>query len=346
MEPHDRGEILVLAVYDAFRAIVERRTADLIRIATDGSGLLPKGALHPDLVERLTAETCKAAQQVLNICIRALDYVPAVDITFGEYLRALITADVDLVPDDPLGYRVAFMEAFRNRGIPVHNVKTISTESLTWNAPENDIPDWLREALEGINFNQHRYLSRAELAEAQETSRRAVHEALKKAFAKDPNLCRHFGIEPGIARYNTDGKVLKEAAAGNTTFDVFRVRGTERIGPNGRVQQTVQIVIAQRKPLPLDPDVPDGPFFWFRGGSTLIVERRGNDLAIRYMIMKRIDSERRVEIQRATARGTYLSPLRALYLGSLPPDEPFAMMHADEHGSSQDWAGKGGHDHG
>ena len=50
------------------------------------------------------------------MCIRALDYCPAVDITFGEYLRALITADIDLVPEDPLGYRVAFMEAFQKQG--------------------------------------------------------------------------------------------------------------------------------------------------------------------------------------------------------------------------------------
>ena len=33
----------------------------------------------------------KAAGHVLNMCIRALDYCPPVDLTFGEYLRALIT---------------------------------------------------------------------------------------------------------------------------------------------------------------------------------------------------------------------------------------------------------------
>ena len=46
------------------------------------------------------------------MCIRALDYCPPVDITFGEYLRAIITADCDLVEDDRLRYRVAFVEAF------------------------------------------------------------------------------------------------------------------------------------------------------------------------------------------------------------------------------------------
>ena len=60
-------------------------------------------------------EASKVAGQMLNICIRALDYCPPVDIMFGEYLRALITADFDLVPNDRLGYRIAFIEAFRKR---------------------------------------------------------------------------------------------------------------------------------------------------------------------------------------------------------------------------------------
>lgn len=47
---------------------------------------------------------------------RALDYLPPVDVTFLEYLRALITADFDLVGDDRYNYRVAFVEAFSRRG--------------------------------------------------------------------------------------------------------------------------------------------------------------------------------------------------------------------------------------
>ena len=39
------------------------------------------------------------AERLLTICIRALDYCPPTDITFGEYLRALVTADYDLKPD-------------------------------------------------------------------------------------------------------------------------------------------------------------------------------------------------------------------------------------------------------
>ncbi|HEX8464469.1 MAG TPA: hypothetical protein VF627_07605, partial [Abditibacterium sp.] len=125
-EPHTRGSILVAAVFDAFLSIYSTRVADLLRLATSGSGVLPQGEIHPDLVNRLANEAAKAAQHVLNMCIRALDYCPPTDLTFGEYLRALITADTDLVPDDDLGYRVAIIEAFRRRGIYPRDVRTLS----------------------------------------------------------------------------------------------------------------------------------------------------------------------------------------------------------------------------
>ena len=43
----------VSAVFDAFLSIYKRRTADLVRLATGGSGVLRTGAIHPDLVQRL-----------------------------------------------------------------------------------------------------------------------------------------------------------------------------------------------------------------------------------------------------------------------------------------------------
>jgi hypothetical protein len=99
--PHLRGSILVAAVFDAFLKIYQRRTRALIRVATGGSGVLPPGNIGADLAEALSREAAKTAGQVLNLSIRALDYLPPVDITFGEYLRAAITADRELVPDDP-----------------------------------------------------------------------------------------------------------------------------------------------------------------------------------------------------------------------------------------------------
>lgn len=130
IEPHARGSILVAAIFEAFVNIYKSRVADLIRIASEGSGILRQGELHPDLVNRLASEASKAAEHVLGMCIRALDYCPPVDLTFGDYLRAIITADSDLVADDKRDYRLAFIDAFRKRGIHPESIRTLSVESL------------------------------------------------------------------------------------------------------------------------------------------------------------------------------------------------------------------------
>ena len=130
MEPHARGSILVAAVFEAFINIYKRRISDLLRIASNGTGILPAGELHPDLVNRLAKEAAKSAGHVLSMCIRALDYCPPVDITFGDYLRAIITADSDLVKNDKRDYRLVFIDAFRKRGIYPQGLKTLSVDSL------------------------------------------------------------------------------------------------------------------------------------------------------------------------------------------------------------------------
>ncbi len=134
-EVHARGGFLVAAVFDAFVTIYETRSADLFRL----SGF-KRGApdLPSTLVTRLADEASCAAEQVLRMCVRALDYVPPVDMRFGEYLRAIITADTDLVPEDSLRYRVAVCEAFRKWGIRVPGCISMAPDSLLWDAPNFD----------------------------------------------------------------------------------------------------------------------------------------------------------------------------------------------------------------
>jgi len=140
VEVHERGAILVAAVFDAFFATYQKRTRDLIRIATGGTGVLPEGDLHPDLVNRIAAEASRTAQSVLTICIRAFDYLPPVDVTFGDYLRALVTADYELEPGDESGLRSALIEAFRARAIYPEDVVSLAEESLIWSDAPKDLP--------------------------------------------------------------------------------------------------------------------------------------------------------------------------------------------------------------
>jgi hypothetical protein len=132
LEPHARGTFLVSAVLDAFTTSYQRRIADLVRIATGGSGILPRGSLHPDLVARVSREAIRAADQVLTVCLRALDYLPPVDVTFSDFLRAIVTADRELFPTDAGGLRTAFVDGFRRRGIYPEGVMSLAEDALSW----------------------------------------------------------------------------------------------------------------------------------------------------------------------------------------------------------------------
>ena len=135
--PHARGAVLVAAVFRAFLSIYKSRVADLFRIASGGSGILREGEIDPDLVKRLAREAAKSAQHILRMCIRAMDYVPPVDVDFGDYLRAIITADHDLYPEDEQEYRLAIIEAFSAWGIYATEIPVITEKALLWDSLEN-----------------------------------------------------------------------------------------------------------------------------------------------------------------------------------------------------------------
>lgn len=326
-EVHDRGSILVYAVYEAFQNIVARRTEDLRRIATGGSGILPAGALSSELVDRLTSETCKVARHVLHMAIRALDYCPAVDITFGEYLRALITVDIDVMPEDRYGYRVAFMEAFRNRGILPRNVRTISQESLAWDTPDDPKPAWLMDVLKGIDVHWNRRLQRSQVFDLNEKNRGAARAILKAACRKDPRLYTQFGLIPGVPRYDQKGEVMHDVTGGDTTFDVASVRPVRRVASDGTFRTDINAVIQQRQKVWVDENDHEQGWFWFRGGVTLIFDAREGYEEVRYAIVKGSGSVSRLERQRKLNADGQGSALSSLYFGE-SKGEPFALMHA------------------
>jgi hypothetical protein len=106
-EEHNRGEILVAAVLTAFLKIWVGRIARL-------------GEVVPGQKDRglVVEEGARVADHLLTMSIRALDYAPPTDITFPDYLSALLTIDREVVPDDSrYGYRDALMESFAAYGI-------------------------------------------------------------------------------------------------------------------------------------------------------------------------------------------------------------------------------------
>ena len=82
-----------------FSAIYGRRVADLTPHRHRRHRAPPQGDRIPTR-EPHGRRGREAAGHVLTMCIRAMDHVLPIDITFGEFLWVLITADHHLVPND------------------------------------------------------------------------------------------------------------------------------------------------------------------------------------------------------------------------------------------------------
>ncbi len=139
IEPHERGALLISAVLEALFKAYDDAVKDLMEIATI-SGVPDGSELHPDLVNRLSTEVSRLARSLLTMCIRAFDYLPPVDISLGDFLRSVITADWELSPVDYNGMRSALIESFRSRGIYATGARSLAEESLIWDRPEQPMP--------------------------------------------------------------------------------------------------------------------------------------------------------------------------------------------------------------
>jgi hypothetical protein len=322
-EPHARGSVLVAAVFAAFLSIYRRRAADLIRLATQGTGVLPPGDIPDDLARRLTNEASTTAGSVLVMCIRALDYCPPVDITFGEYLRALITADYDVVRDDDLGYRVAFISAFRDRGIFPSDVQHLAVDSLLWERPQatfaqeevaNLAQEEVKRIMSQLDLSWNIYGNRKDAFDASKRNGGEFHKWLV-----DPARAQFvaaLGFRPA-KKDDEIGGIKGEVRP----IEVHSVRPARRIGPDGQSRADIVVEMTQS--------------FWpaanptsrYRGGCTLIVDLQTFEL--RYLIRKRLDGSSGVSQQSAFRMATTDEwTLAANFYSSISGDrEPFALLH-------------------
>jgi hypothetical protein len=218
-------------VFDAFFATYAPRVEDLIRLATGGTGILGAGYLHPDLVNRLTQEAGDTAQRVLDLCIRAFEYLPPIDVTFGDFLRALVTADTELHPDDPYDLRANLVDAFFARGIHPEGVFSLNEESLLWEQPHISI---VGDPLDlGVLDNLAAYEAQRWGVSTSAKERRPVSTKDRRPASEIASVLHSYatrhapalGLEPGggdrpiqvrgfhtMFRVGDDGQLLTEAA--------------------------------------------------------------------------------------------------------------------------------------
>jgi hypothetical protein len=225
LEPHRRGEVFVAAVlgafFDVWAARVDRMAADGTR-TVDRSGVVEAGA---DIADRL-----------LTLCIRALDYTPAVDVQFSDFMVALLTADTELFPDDrKYEFRTRIRDSFGSFGI----VPPDSAPDGLW-LPVETAPRYDRSHSEPLQRDRDEMF-------------RFVWEN-RVAFDVNPHAyCEVISVRPCL-RQGRDGFFLRETVV--EYVEILRLRADEL----GMINLRMPDRMARDRDLPL------------YGGGTLIFD--------------------------------------------------------------------------
>jgi hypothetical protein len=229
-------------------------------------------------------------------------------------LRALITADRDLVPDDKLGYRVAFLQAFRRRGIYPQLVSNLSPDSVCWSSPDIELP--IKKVLDKLKFGWDLRINRREAYESSEANARIFWRWLQDDLTDEQ--CESLGFFRSAQSKEVNGKPGKLRRV-----EVHSVRPVRKLGPDNQQHLDVVVEITQSW-------VPDGGAgSLHRGGTTLIIDlERGRIL---YSISKRVANPTRVSAQQSFRMAMDEASLRSNYFAdSFGVREPFAMLHTGE----------------
>jgi hypothetical protein len=234
---HFRGSILVAAVFDAFFSVYMKRTDLLFRIYRAGGNADRSDDLPVPLAEQLASVASDTALQFFQLCARSVDYCPPVDITFGDFLRALITVSMDLDPADDSGLRDALMEAFRLRGIFSESASFYSEGALCWPL------DCVLPPIDGLTFGSPNGLTSKE---------KDINGDVLRGWA-DKNR-EVLGLDPHLP------------LTVPSFHPVFRTK------ENGRLRVEMVVEIIQTRQAAFDASVPQAGSFPFRAGFTLIVE--------------------------------------------------------------------------
>ena len=176
-EPHARAELLVAAMMNAFLHVwVARlgRRADRARVREEGAA---------------------AADHLLTMSIRAIDYCPPTDIEFRDFLSALLTADTELHPDDrKYHYRRILLKSFQDYGIR----PTSKGPAGVWETPEG------RLSYAAVHFDSIRH-------DPDEVFRFLWANRRPLGLCADA-YTRVLSVRP-CQRVGTDGFVLRETVA-------------------------------------------------------------------------------------------------------------------------------------
>jgi hypothetical protein len=241
-EPHRRGELLVAAVLNAALDIWLARVAKI-------------GPVAPGKKDRsiVRDEGARVAGHLLTMAIRALDYCPPTDLTFSDYLSALLTIDREVVPDDDkYGYRKSLLKNFNDYGIQ--------------QAGETDVDGTWKRCNEELIYSRSHYNSM--LHEPQEVFR-FIWENRHSLKIDPDSYVEVQSVRPAV-RVGPDGFVLHETVA--EYIQILTLQANE-------LKKRLGII----PPKGIDP----GRRIRIFGGGALIFDEYGQ---LKYQIANRIEN--------------------------------------------------------
>lgn len=185
-EPHDFGEVLVAPMINAFIEIWSRRAATLTPIqsrSVDRARAIEDGA--------------KAASHLLRMSIRALDYLPPLNMTYRDFLSALLTADAEIESVDSYGYRDALIKSFAAYGIlPASRTKSDGC----WEKPK-----YADDIIYG-------YSGHNEMSQDKESVFRFLWENRDTLELHEKAYTKIISVRP-VSREGPNGRLLRETVA-------------------------------------------------------------------------------------------------------------------------------------
>ncbi|WP_457101146.1 hypothetical protein [Microbacterium sp. P5_E9] len=291
-EPHRRGEVLVAIVLEVLVDIWSARLTALF--STSGTG----AAVTVDRA-RAAEEGVKAATHLLTMLIRGLDYLPPVEFEFADLLDAALLADVEVVPDDDLGYRQLLVQRFAAAGItrPRDRVSDVLEAEVA--------PHYL-----GINQVSLR------------SNRDEVFRFLwQNALRLDVPTNYFTSIESVLPtqRIGVDGLIIAESVA--TYVQMIEMTAGEFV----RISE-----------LPLPDGVKPTTLVQLFGGGTLVFDQFGR---LKLHIYKRIDDWRRQRrrIEYLQASGQRDTSKRIGFADGSARGQAFAELHDTSLRSGESW---------
>ena len=300
-ECHVRGEILSAAVLNAFLDVWTARLK---------SWLPTEDKTVP--LDRVVEDGADAAEHLLTMCIRALDYCPVVDVTFGDFLSALLTADMELLPEDgKYGYRGILRREFERWHIRPESANT---------EPEPGI--WRKPAGDGLQLD-YDCVHREPLERSSDEVFRFLWNNRREMGLFEDAHTRVISIRPCV-RVAPDGFVLKE------TVSEYRQTLNLEAGRLGRVNREM------KKPEGMPDDTP----LRLCGGGVLVFDEFGR---LKYHVRSRLDKVKRQNrrLEYLWSNGIRDSRGRYGFTDGSPHGQQFAMMHQRRDGTveKEEWNG-------